>query len=212
MIKYEKIRLEFAGKTIFDDFSCEIAQGEKVVLLGKSGLGKSSLFGLVLGFIQPQGGRVFFNSAPVEEHTIWHVRKRVAFVDQDVSISDYKVSDWFSFVSGIKANHSLDFGEQRINELMDFFELSRDLLLKDISALSGGERQRVAIIVSVLLGRDVFLLDEATSALDKNLKKKTSDFFLKRSDWTIVAISHDSVWLDNPDVKVFDVEKHAWKQ
>jgi putative ABC transport system ATP-binding protein len=212
MIKYEKIKLDFDGKTIFNDFSCEIAKGEKVVLLGRSGLGKSSLFGLLLGFVEPQRGKVLFDEAPVDEHTIWRVREKVAFVDQDVSLGDYKVSDWFSFVAGIKSNHSLNFSEERIGELMDLFELSRDLLSKDISGLSGGERQRVAIIVSVLLERNVFLLDEVTSALDKNLKKKTADFFIERKDWTVLSISHDAVWLDNPNVKVFDLEKKAWKQ
>ncbi len=212
MIRYEKIKLDFDGKVIFNDFSCEIAKGEKVVLLGRSGLGKSSLFGLVLGFVEPQSGKVLFDEALVDEHTIWHVREKVAFVDQDVSLGDYKVSDWFSFVAGIKSNHVLNFSEERIGELMDFFELSRDLLAKDISDLSGGERQRVAIIVSVLLERNVFLLDEVTSALDKNLKKKTADFFIERKDWTVVSISHDAVWLDNPNVKVFDLEKKTWKQ
>ncbi|HBG61578.1 MAG: hypothetical protein A2Y03_05735 [Omnitrophica WOR_2 bacterium GWF2_38_59] len=212
MIKYENINLYFDGKMIFNDLSLKIAKGEKVVVLGKSGLGKSSLFSLILGFVRPQSGRVSFDGDPVDEHTIWHVRQKVSFVDQDVSIGDYKVSDWFSFVAGIKSNHSLNFGEERINELMDLFELGRDLLDKYISALSGGERQRVAIIVSVLLGRRVFLLDEVTSALDKNLKKKTADFFIERKDWTVVSISHDAVWLDNPNVKVFDLEKKAWKQ
>lgn len=212
MIKYEKIKLDFNSKTIFNDFSCQIANGEKAVLLGRSGLGKSSLFGLILGFIQPQEGKVFFDGTPVDEHSIWQIRQKIAFVDQDVSIGDYKVSEWFSFVAGIKSNHSLNFSEKRISELMDFFELSRDLLDKDISDLSGGERQRMAIAVSVLLERNVFLLDEVTSALDKDLKRKTADFFIERKDWTVVSISHDAVWLDNPHVKVFDLEKKTWKQ
>jgi putative ABC transport system ATP-binding protein len=212
MIKYDKITLNFDGKTIFNDFSLGVAKGEKVVVLGKSGLGKSSLFALVLGFIRPQSGRVLYGGIPVDEHTVWGVRRKVSFVDQGVSIGDYKVSDWFAFVSGIQANQSLDFREDTIHELMDLFELSRDLLNKDISELSGGERQRVAIMVSVLLGRHVFLLDEITSALDKNLKKKAADFFIGRKDWTVVSISHDPVWLESPYVKVFDMERRVWKR
>jgi len=212
MITFENIDLIFDDKKIFSDFSLEIPKGEKVVFLGKSGLGKSSLFALLLGFVRPQRGRVLFDGAPVDEHTVWNVRQKISFVDQDVNIGDYKVSDWFAFVARIKANQSLDFSEEKLHELMDFFELSRGLFNKDISDLSGGERQRVAIIVSVMLKRDVFLLDEITSALDKNLKKKAVDFFIARKGWTVVSISHDAVWLDNPNVKVFDLEKKAWKQ
>ncbi|HQP12815.1 MAG: ATP-binding cassette domain-containing protein [Candidatus Omnitrophica bacterium] len=212
MIRYEEINLNFGLKPIFNNFSLGITRGQKVAILGKSGLGKSSLFALLLGFVRPQSGRIFFDGAPVNERSVWHVRRRVSFVDQDVSIGDYKMSEWFAFVAGMKTNHPADFGEEKVKELMDFFELSRDLLNEDISALSGGERQRAAIIVSVLLKRDVFLLDEVTSALDKNLKQKTADFFMGRKDWTVVAISHDAVWLEDPHVKVFDLEKNAWKR
>lgn len=212
MITFENIDLLYDDKKVLSDFSLEIAKGEKVVLLGKSGMGKSSLFALILGFAWPYSGRVLFEGNVIDERSIWDVRQKAAFVDQDVSVGDYKVSEWFAFVAGIKANQLLDFSENKIHELMDYFELSRDLLSKEISELSGGERQRVAIIVSVLLGRNVFLLDEVTSALDKNLKKKIADFFIGRKDWTVVSISHDAVWLDNPNVKVLDLEKKAWKQ
>jgi len=86
------------------------------------------------------------------------------------------------------------------------------VLRKDTSELSGGEKQRLAIIVSILLERKVFLLDEVTSSLDKQLKKKVINYFIERDDWTIVAISHDPGWLDNPRVRVFDLDVGKWRQ
>ena len=77
--------------------------------------------------------------------------------------------------------------------------------------MSGGERQRLAIIISVLLKRNIFFLDEITSALDKHLKKKVADFFVEKDDWTAIIISHDPVWLENQSVKVFDLEEGKWK-
>lgn len=212
MIKFENVELSYGPKTVFRDLSLDIAKGEKVVVLGRSGLGKSSLFALLLGFVRPGSGRVLFDGVPVDDHTAWEVRRKISLVDQDVSIGDYKVKDWFAYVAGLKSVRSLELTEEKFIELMDLFELNRDLLEKDVSDLSGGERQRIAIIVSVILKRDVFLLDESTSSLDKNLKRKVADFFLERNQWTVLSISHDSVWLDSPYVKVYDLERKAWKR
>jgi len=171
MIRYDKINLDFDRKTIFNDFSFKIAKGEKVVLLGKSGLGKSSLFGLILGFIQPKSGKVLFDGAPVDEHTVWHVRQNVAFVDQDVSIGDYKVSDWFSFVAGIKSNHSLNFGEERINELMDFFELSHVYV---------GILNHYDLMISKLFRGDSVDIDDCKALIRQKNSEIDIDIFKKR--------------------------------
>ena len=211
MIKFDSVDLAYNGKIVFADLSLEIRQGEKVVISGRSGLGKSSIFSLILGFVEPSKGKVFFDGLCVDDKTAWDVRRKVSFIDQDVSVGVERVSDWIDFVSGFKANRGLDFGEKKVKELMSCFDLGHDLLNKNISELSGGERQRVAIILSAMLGRKIFLLDEVTSALDKHLKKKVVDFFFREKDWTVVIISHDSVWLDNISVKVFDLEVGKWK-
>ena len=95
--------------------------------------------------------------------------------------------------------------------LLGYFEFNEDIVDKNIEDLSGGERQRLAIVISVLLGRDVFFLDEVTSALDKHLKKKVVDYFVKRKDWTSLVVSHEPLWLENPAVKVFSLEERKWK-
>ena len=212
MIEFNNIHLSYNSKTIIQNLSFEIHQGDKAVILGKSGSGKSSLFSMVLGFIKPGKGEVIFDGMRVDEKNVWDIRKKIAYIDQDVSLGAGSIIDLLGSVSGLKTNMHLDFSKQRVDDLLRHFELTGDFIDKDVEDLSGGERQRLAIVISVLLERDIFLLDEVTSSLDKHLKKKVADYFVKRKDWTSLAISHDPVWLDNPSVKVFDLEEGKWKQ
>jgi len=212
VIKLVNVSLAYNGKAVLEDFSLEIKTGAKVVILGKSGLGKSSLFSLILGFTTPNKGKIFFDGSPVDKKSIWGIRKKVAYVDQDVSIADGNVSSWLDFVFHLKANGSAGFDRKKVKGFLDFFELGVNVLGKDTSELSGGEKQRLAIIASILLERKVFLLDEVTSSLDKHLKKKVINYFIERDDCIVIAISHDSGWLDNPRVRVFDLEAGKWRQ
>ncbi len=211
MIRFDHVHLAFDGRKIFNDLSLEVQRGEKVVVLAKSGTGKSSLFSLVLGFLEPDEGQVSFDGQPVDEKSAWEIRQKIAYIDQDVSLGDGKIIDLFDFVLKLKANIHLGGSRERMQELLQYFEFDQEILTKDIENLSGGERQRLAIIIAVLLQRDVFLLDEVTSALDKQLKKKVADFFIARQDWTCLVISHDPVWLENPEIKIFDLEEGGWK-
>jgi putative ABC transport system ATP-binding protein len=211
MITFDHIHLAFDGRKILNDLYFEVKRGEKVVVLAKSGSGKSSLFSLVLGFIEPDEGEVFFAGQPVDGKSAWEIRQKIAYIDQDVSLGDGKIPDLLDFVLKLKANIHLDNTRAQLQELLEYFEFDQEVLTKDIENLSGGERQRLAIIIAVLLQRKVFLLDEVTSALDKQLKKKVADFFIAREDWTCLVISHDPVWLENPAVKIFNLEEGKWK-
>jgi len=211
MIRFDHVHLAFNGRIIFNDFSLEVLPGEKVVVLSKSGTGKSSLFSLMLGFLEPDEGQVFFAGQPLNEKSVWEIRQKVAYIDQDISLGNGKILDLFDFVLKLKANIHLDGFQERMRELLQYFEFDQNVLTKNIENLSGGERQRLAIIIAVLLQRQVFLLDEVTSALDKQLKKKVADFFLARKEWTCLVISHDLVWLENPAVKIFNLEEGKWK-
>jgi len=211
MIRFSNIYLSYYGKEVIEDISFEINKGEKVVLLGKSGSGKSSLFALALGFVEPDKGEILFEGVRVDEKSAWDVRKKIAYIDQDVSIGDGKILDLLDFVSGLKAGAQLDFTKGRVRDLLDYFEFSEDIIDKNIEDLSGGERQRLAIVISVLLERKIFFLDEVTSALDKDLKKKVVDYFVTRKDCTSLVVSHESLWLENPLVRVFSLEEGKWK-
>ena len=212
MIKFNNIHLSYNGKEVIHNLSFEIKQGEKAAISGKSGSGKSSLFSMLLGFIEPGEGQITFDGVPVDEKSAWDIRKRTAYIDQDVSIGSGRIPDILDFVSVLKTNVQLDYTNKKFNDLLKYFELNSDLIGKNVEDLSGGERQRLAIVISVLLERNIFLLDEVTSALDKHLKNKVVDYFVRREDWTCLVISHDPVWIDNPSVKVLKLEEREWKQ
>ncbi len=209
MIKFENIHLTFDNKIILRNLNLQVNRGDKVVVSGKSGCGKSSLLLLALGFLKPDKGQVFFDEIPVNKNTAWSIRKRISYVDQDVSLGSGRVQELLDFISKLKVNTHLDFN---VDDLLCIFELPPGILRKNIKDLSGGERQRLAIVITLLLKRDVFLLDEITSSLDSQLKKKVTDCFLDNKNCTCLIVSHDPVWTDNPAVKVYDFEGEVWVQ
>ena len=210
MIEFREIYLSFNGNSVINNLSLKIYEGDKVVIYGKSGSGKSSLLSLALGFLKPDEGQVYFDGLPVDEKTAWNVRRKIAYIDQDVSLGSGRVSGLFEFAGSLKANAHLDFNHSE--ELMSYFELEPDILQKSIQELSGGERQRISIIIAVLLNRNIFFLDEITSSLDRHLKNKVADYFLDRENVTSLIISHDPVWTESPSVRIFDFEEKTWQQ
>ncbi len=212
MITFESVDLAYEGQRIFEGLSLEIPKGGKTVITGRSGRGKSSLFHLILGFTAPQAGRITVDGRRVGPETVWKIRQGIAFVDQGVSIGPGTAVDWVRSIFALKANAGRGFRQDEMDRLWRYFELGDEERTKDLADLSGGERQRVALIGAVLLGRKTFLFDEVTSALDRRLKGKVVDLFLREPEWTVVAISHDSVWINDSRTRVFDLEEGAWKR
>jgi len=194
MIVFDDVSVNFAGKVVLKNFSIEVQPGDKVVFQGKSGIGKSTLFRLVLGFTRPSAGNILFEDEPIDKCSVWKLRRRIAYVSQDLDIGEGTVREVIEQAFAFKANLDSPDRETELAGLLQYFEMTEDILDEDFSDLSGGEKQRTAIIIAVLLGRDIFLLDEITSALDDAMKEKVINYFLDRKDWTVLAISHDREW------------------
>ncbi len=212
MIRFENIHLSFGRVPVIENLSLKIKRGEKVVVLGRSGSGKTSLFSMILGFVKPDKGRILFDGTVLDDQSVWQVRKKIAYIDQDISLGSIITSELIDSISKLKVNSMLVFSKERIHNLLEQFELPLSILDKYTQELSGGERQRLAIVIAALLERKVFLLDEVTSSLDKHLKEKVVDFFLQRDDITCLISSHDPQWYAGNSVKIFNVEDKKWKQ
>lgn len=183
---------------------------EKVVVFGKSGSGKSTLLNLLLGFVEPDSGEIFFENIKINSKNIWEVRRKIAFVDQDVMIGEGEVQKIIDEYSSLDANSEHQLKPKELEELLKKFDLDNSILSKNINQLSGGEKQRLALVIALLLKRPVIILDEITSALDPNLKNKVIAELLKNADITLLVITHDKEWQKAPGVRVFDFKEKKW--
>ncbi|GLI56213.1 ABC transporter ATP-binding protein [Propionigenium maris DSM 9537] len=192
MIRFEDVCLSFGGKTILDNFSLEIEAGEKILLNAPSGRGKSTLIKLLLGFIRPQRGSIYYKGKKLTGESIHSIRRDIAWVNQDITLRKLKVDELLKEVGDFSANRNINFFG-RLDELLEEFALSREILHKNIDKLSGGERQRLGLIIAILMDREVLLLDEVTSSLDAAMKRKVEEW-IASTHKTVILISHDSHW------------------
>ncbi len=210
VLELRKVNLSYEKK-IFQDLNLKIYPGDKVVFIGSSGIGKTSLFKIILGFINDYQGEILFSGEKVSKQNIWKIRSQIAYIDQDVSFPEGKVANFWEYVFSLKANQKIKPSLEERENIFTFLELPFSVLGKKSEEVSGGERQRLALAIALLLKRKIFLLDEATSSLDRKLKKKVVDYFLNQKSLTVLSISHDSEWLDTNKAKVFNLEQNKWQ-
>lgn len=190
MIQYESICLSYQGKPVFSDFNLDICETDKILLQGKSGAGKTTLFRLVLGFETADSGRVLFNNQEISKKNIQDIRRSIFYLSQDIDLQHGIVETVIHEI--LRANAIPDNTDTK-ETFLDLLELPAKVFRQNINRLSGGERQRVGLLIGFLLDRPVWLLDEPTSALDDIMKLKLADIICAQEK-TVAIISHDEVW------------------
>jgi len=205
MIEYRNISVKFKDKLLFENFNLKIEAGEKIMLFGKSGTGKSSLLKLLLGFIRPSEGEILVDGNPLDKKSVWQIRKITAYVSQNLEIGEGSIREYFKEFLCLNSNSCISYDEDKILKLFDFLELPHEFMSKKIEELSGGEKQRLAIISSVLIDREIYLLDEITSALDTDMKHKVAEFFARDFNKTILIVSHDEIWKEFSNIRVLNL-------
>lgn len=194
MIRFENISLTLNHRPLFRKLSVEVPAGGRLIISGESGSGKTTLLKMLLGFVFPDEGKVFIDKQELRLRNVWQLRQKMAYVSQEMQIGRGPVDRFVREILRFKNNRSINYDQGKMLRLMDDFQLSRDTISKNLDDLSGGELQRVAIIVTLLLDRSVYLLDEVTSALDQSLKEIIVHYFSNLKEKTLIISSHDTIW------------------
>ncbi|AWW27656.1 ATP-binding cassette domain-containing protein [Acetobacterium sp. KB-1] len=193
-LEFRNIQLKFDERMIFSGFNLAIERHEKVLFCAPSGRGKTSLVKMLLGFVAPDRGEILVDGTKLTGITVNQIRSKISYVSQDADIPKGIVRDVFEEVFKFEANRHLSYNVERLqNYWLDAMSLPKDTLEKNVDTLSGGERQRLALILGILLDRDIWILDEITTGLDLELKTKMVDLVLGY-DKTILVVSHDDIY------------------
>lgn len=193
MIVFDSISLVRKDKPIFSNLNLSVGKNEKLLIQGRSGIGKTTLFRLILGFESIDSGKITINGSQVLPAHIQKIRTQIFYLSQDIDLKNETVHTLINDLF-IHSPQGLP-DRTRLNSLLEQFELDETLLNKNTTELSGGERQRLGLVIGILLDRPIWLLDEPTAALEARMKKKIASYVLTRKK-TMIIISHDPVWAD----------------
>lgn len=199
MINFESVYLKRNYKEIFSGLNFSVQKNEKVLIQGKSGIGKTTLFKILLGFETIDKGRVTFNKKDIVKEHIKEIRHQIFYLSQDIDLKNERVKSLLEEI--LEHNLLKNQDKAYFSDMLNFLDLNDIILNQSIKELSGGERQRIGLFIGFLLDRPVWLLDEPTSALDDTMKNKIMDYIIGQ-DKTIIIISHDDVWKKNNTIKI----------
>ena len=167
IIEFENVSLAYGNRLILDNINFKINEGQIFGMLGPNGVGKSTIFNLITGLINPKNGKIKIGGEDATKYPIYLRAKKfkVGYMPQYGGyFNDLTLHDNLKAISEIVIDNKA-YRNERINYLISKFELDN---LKDIKAkfLSGGQKKKLVIALSLLSEPKVLLLDECFAALD----------------------------------------------
>ncbi len=184
----EHLSKSYGGQQIFHNVSFDVKRGEKVAIIGPNGVGKSTLFRMLLQEVSTDSGLIRFGTNVF-----------VGYYDQEQAKLDETKT---IFAEIADAYPTLTQGQ--IRNMLAAFVFTEDDAFKPISALSGGEKGRVSLAKIMLSKANLLMLDEPTNHLDMFSKEVLEDA-LNRYEGTVIYISHDRYFINKTAEKILEL-------
>jgi phospholipid/cholesterol/gamma-HCH transport system ATP-binding protein len=198
VIAIKGLKKSFGKKDVLKDINLEVHRGENVVVLGRSGEGKSVTIECIVGLLTPDAGSLKVFGDEVSDMTDGQLKKlrmKIGFLFQSGALFDsMTVRENLEFpltrVLKIKDQHELD---DRVNEVLEGVGLL-DAIDKLPADLSGGMRKRIGLARTLIIKPEIMLYDEPTTGLDPITSREISELILnmqKKYKTTSLIITHD---------------------
>ena len=192
VLQLRDISMGYGERILFKDLNLDIYRGEKVALIGANGIGKSTLFKIIMNEFTPLSGDIKFGT----NVNVSYFHQEQKTLNLDNTIIDEIWED----------NKQLT--QTSLRTMLGAFLFEGEEVFKKISTLSGGERARVAILKLILSNANLLLLDEPTNHLDIDSKEVLEEA-LSSYTGTIFTISHDRYFLNTVVDKVLVLDENG---
>ena len=198
VISVKNLSKSFGVKKVLDGFNFELKKGENIVVLGKSGSGKSVFIKCIIGIVKPEKGKIIVLNQDISKlnhDKLDQLRAKVGFLFQSNALYDsMTVRENLEFPL---RRHRIKKSKEIVNDLV--MEALKDVGLENTidmmpSELSGGMRKRIALARTLILKPEIILYDEPTTGLDPITAKEISYLMLKvqeKYNTSSIIISHD---------------------
>ena len=196
----EKIHFSYKenNKIIFNNLNLEIGKNKIIGILGKTGIGKSTLIDLIIGFLKPDKGTIKLGGQKIENN-LKNWQSNIGYVPQSIYLLD----------ESIKFNITMDddpnnIDEQRLKKVINTaqlsdlvrsqYDLENSIIGENGIKLSGGQKQRIGIARALYRNPKILILDEPTNNLDQNTSKLLLNHIKNEYDSIkIIVISHNNL-------------------
>ncbi len=195
LVEFRDVSYEIAGKLVLDRVSFEVQAGETLVLLGRSGSGKTTALKLTNGMLMPTRGQVLVEGRPTAQWDPIRLKRRIGYVIQDAGLfPHFTVGANVGLVPKLEGWDAARIRE-RVDQLLAQVSLPPgEFRSRYPSQLSGGQRQRVGVARALAADPSILLFDEPFGALDPITRAELQRQFLAlRRDFakTSLFVTHD---------------------
>ena len=197
LVQFIDVNKSFAGSPVLKGVNLSIYQGEIIVVIGKSGTGKSVLLKHIIGLVHQDSGQILIEGRPLNHLSAPDRKsfyKKLSYMFQDNALFDFmNIYDNIALPLVENSKFPKDQVKEKVLERMEQLGLS-GIEEKFPAQLSGGMRKRVALARALVIDPKIVLFDEPTTGLDPIRKKKIHSMiqeYKKKFEFTAIIVSHD---------------------